>query len=732
MINKMEMQALLKGEHKNPHHILGMHKIEIEENTYIIVNAFVPNAKEIFVIDERNAEKKYKMKKINPEGFYSIIFYKDSKYFLYQLEIYDYHGNTWTTYDPYSFMPVLTDLDLYLFGEGTHYRIYEKLGAHIMEMNGVSGVLFATWAPNAKRVSVVGDFNEWDGRRHPMRMLDGSGIWELFIPGLQTLDKYKYEIKTQYNQILLKADPYGFYHELRPKTASLIYHLSSYDWQDEEWLMQRKMKSLLNQPISIYEIHLGSWKRKLEEGNRWLTYRELAHELVPYVKEMGYTHIELMPILEHPFDDSWGYQVTGYYAPTSRFGTPKEFKYFIDYLHQNNIGVLLDWVPAHFPKDAHGLIQYDGTALYEHQDPRRSEHPHWGTLTFNYGRNEIKNFLIANALFWLEEYHMDGLRVDAVASMLYLDYGRSEGEWIPNHFGGNENLEAIEFFKHLNSIVYQKFPDILMIAEESTAWPNVSRPTNIGGLGFGFKWNMGWMNDVLRYFKKDPIYRKYHHNDVTFGLTYSFTENFILPLSHDEVVHEKGSIIGKMPGDDWKKFANARVLYGFMFAHPGKKLLFMGNEIGQWNEWNVSQSLDWHLLKYNLHKQLQNYVKDLNYFYYREPALWKDDFTSQGFEWINYTDFQASILSFIRKDPQTKDFIVIVCNFTPMPHEQYRIGVPEKGVYKEVFNSDATIYGGSDVINEYRIPVEQREWDGRNYSISLRVPPLGITMLKKD
>lgn len=728
----MEMEAIIRGEHKDPHHILGMHEIEIQGKNQLIVNAFIPQGKEIIVLDVKEPKKKYKMERIHEEGFFTVLISTRSKWFQYQLKIKDFTERKWVTYDPYSFMPVLTDLDLYLFGEGTHYRIYEKLGAHPMEIQGVEGVLFAVWAPNAKRVSVVGDFNGWDGRRHGMRILGDSGIWELFIPGLQTYDKYKYEIKTQDEQLLLKADPYGFYHEHRPQTASIVFALSSYDWQDEKWLKKRRENHLLNRPISIYEVHLGSWKRKVEEENRCLTYRELAHELVLYVQEMGYTHIELMPIAEHPFDDSWGYQVTGYYAPTSRFGTPKDFKYFIDYCHQNDIGVIVDWVPAHFPKDAHGLIQFDGTALYEHADSRLGEHPHWGTLIFNYGRHEVKNFLLANALFWLNEYHVDGLRVDAVASMLYLDYGRSEGEWIPNCFGGNENIEAVAFFKHLNSIVHQQFPGILMIAEESTAWPNVSRPTDIGGLGFGFKWNMGWMNDVLRYFQKDPIHRKYHHHDVTFGLVYAFTENFILPFSHDEVVHGKGSMIGKMPGDHWKKFANLRALYGFMFAHPGKKLLFMGNDIGQFEEWKANQSIDWHLLEYDYHRQLQKYMQHLNHFYQTEQSLWKDDFTPEGFEWINYTDAQSSILSFIRKDPQTGEFIVIICNFTPMPHEYYRVGVPEEGVYREVFNSDDLQYGGSGVKNENKMKAEEREWDGRRYSIPLRLPPLSTLMLKKD
>ncbi|MBM7685644.1 1,4-alpha-glucan branching protein GlgB [Defluviitalea raffinosedens] len=727
----VEVFEILRSEHRDPHHILGMHEVEVDGKKAVVVRAFIPQAASIEVIDDEKPEQKYDMKKVCSDGFFEAVIPDRPTIFRYRLSIADYLGNQWTTYDPYSFNPYITDFDKYLFGQGTHYKIFEKLGSHPMTIDGVDGVLFAVWAPNAKRVSVIGDFNGWDGRRHPMRCLGYSGIWELFIPGVSEGDIYKYEIKTREDYLLEKSDPYGNYMEVRPNSASIVYDINKYQWNDAQWMEKRQKTDPLNQPVSIYEVHLGSWMRVPEEGNRYLTYREAAHKLVDYVKAMGYTHIELLPITEHPYDGSWGYQVTGYYAPTSRFGTPEDFMYFVDYCHQNNIGVILDWVPAHFPKDSYGLIRFDGTALYEHEDPRQGEHPDWGTLIFNYGRIEVKLFLIANAIFWFEKYHIDGLRVDAVASMLYLDYGKTDGNWIPNKYGGRENLEAVEFFKHLNSIVYQKFPGIMMIAEESTAWPNVSRPTDIGGLGFGLKWNMGWMNDFLRYMKKDPIHRKYHHNDLTFGLLYAFTENFILVLSHDEVVHGKGSMISKMPGDYWQKFANLRVAYGFMYGHPGKKLLFMGGEIAQFNEWSEAKSLDWHLLQFEKHKGMQEYIKDLNHLYLKESAFWEYDFTGEGFEWINASDADVSMVSFVRKGKNPKDTLIFVCNFTPVPHFQHRIGVPAQGNYKEIFNSDHSKYGGSNVLNEQVITADHREWDGRAYSIELRIPPLGMTILKR-
>lgn len=729
--NIVELYEIINSEHKNPHHILGMHEIVFKGKKSMVIRAFIPQASKIKVIDVNHPNVKYDMDKINKEGFFEVIISDKKEKFKYQLDISDDNNNNWIIYDPYCFNPIITDLDKYLFAQGTHYQVYEKLGSHPMIIDGVKGTLFAVWAPNAKRVSVIGSFNDWDGRRHIMRCFENSGIWEIFIPGVIEGDLYKYEIKTKENYILKKTDPYGYYTELRPNTASIVYDIEKYKWNDKKWINEREKTDPLNQPLSIYEVHLGSWMRVVEENNRFLNYKEAAHKLVNYVKDMGYTHIQLMPIEEHPFDGSWGYQVTGYYAPTSRYGTPDDFMYFVDYCHKNGIGVLLDWVPGHFPKDSHGLARFDGTALYEHADPKQGEHPDWGTLIFNYGRFEVKLFLIANALYWFEKFHIDGLRVDAVASMLYLDYGKMEGNWIPNKYGGRENLEAVEFLKHLNSIVYKHHPGIMMIAEESTAWPNVSRPTDIGGLGFGLKWNMGWMNDFLRYISKDPIHRKYHHNDLTFGLIYAFTENFILVLSHDEVVHGKGAMISKMPGDYWQKFANLRVAYGFMYGHPGKKLLFMGGEFAQFEEWSEGKSLDWHLLQFDKHREIKEYIKDLNKLYLKESAFWKHDFSSEGFEWINGFDANTGIVSFMRKGEKAENNLIFICNFTPVPHYYHRIGVPSKGNYKEIINSDSYKYGGSNVINKEEILSDDREWDGRKDSIELKVPPLGMVILKK-
>lgn len=626
---------------------------------------------------------------------------------------------------------VLTDFDLHLIGEGSHYKKYEKLGAHVMEINGIKGVHFAVWAPNAKRVSVIGDFNNWDGRRHPMQVLGSSGVWEIFIPGLDEGELYKFEIKSKFhNYIAVKVDPYAFYFEVRPKSASIVYNINKYQWNDSTWMEMRAKKNWFESQVSIYEVHPGSWMRVPEEGNRWLTYRELADKLVKYVKEMGYTHIELLPVTEHPLDASWGYQTIGYFAPTSRFGTPEDFMHLIDQCHQNNIGVILDWAPAHFPRDAHGLGFFDGTCLYEHEDPRKGEHRDWGTLIFNYGRNEVRNLLISNALFWFEKYHVDGLRVDAVASMLYLDYSRKEGDWIPNIFGGRENLEAIDFLKKFNEIAHEYHPGILTIAEESTAWPGVSRPTYLGGLGFSMKWNMGWMNDMLEYISKDPVHRKYHHSDLTFSLLYAFTENFILGLSHDEVVHGKRSMLSKMPGDMWQKFANLRLFYGFMYGHPGKKLLFMGGEFGQWDEWNHDRSIDWHLLQYEPHWRLQKYVKDLNHLYRSEPALYEVDFNYWGFEWIDFRDSEQSIISFIRRSKAPDDFLIFVCNFTPLPRFNYRMGVPKSGFYKEILNSDSSEYWGSNLGNSGGVPAEEIPWHGRPYSMNITLPPLATIVFK--
>ncbi|MEO0259109.1 MAG: 1,4-alpha-glucan branching protein GlgB [candidate division WOR-3 bacterium] len=627
---------------------------------------------------------------------------------------------------------LFSDLDTYLFKEGNHFNVYEKLGAHLIEHKGIRGTYFAVWAPNADKVYVMGDFNGWGRESHPLSVRwDGSGIWEGFIPGVEKGAKYKYYIISRYGYRLEKGDPFAFFWETPPNTASVVWDLN-YDWNDNEWLKNRHKFNSLKAPISIYEVHLGSWRRIPEEGNRPLSYREMAEWLPRYVKEMGFTHVEFLPVMEHPFYGSWGYQVTGYFAPTSRYGTPQDFMYLIDILHQNGIGVILDWVPSHFPDDGHGLSFFDGTYLYEHQDPKKGYHPHWHSYIFNYGRNEVKNFLISSALFWLDKYHLDGLRVDAVASMLYLDYGRQEGEWIPNKYGGKENLDAIYFLRRLNETLYEKFPDTQTIAEESTAWPLVSRPVYLGGLGFGMKWNMGWMHDTLWYFSRDPIYRKYHHNQLTFSIWYAFTENFVLPLSHDEVVYGKGSLINKMPGDYWQKFANLRLLYGYMFAHPGKKLLFMGGEFAQWEEWYHEKSLDWHLLQFPLHQGIQKWLKDLNNLYRTYPSLYELDFEHSGFEWVDFSDADQSVISFIRRAKKPKEVSLIVCNFTPVPRYNYRIGVPYEGYWREILNSDAKEYGGSGHGNFGGIHSEQIPMHNKPYSLSLTLPPLGILFLSPE
>jgi 1,4-alpha-glucan branching enzyme len=624
----------------------------------------------------------------------------------------------------------LSEFDLYLLAEGTHARAYEKFGAHLAEREGRRGVHFAVWAPNAKLVSLIGEFNRWNPATNLMEPTH-AGIWESFIPYVGQGALYKYHIESSYGSYVVdKTDPYGFAAEIRPHTASRVWDLEGYFWRDTPWMASRAKKNSLDSPISIYEVHLGSWRRVPEEGNRWLTYREAAPLLADYVHDAGFTHIELLPIMEHPFDGSWGYQPTGYFAPTSRFGTPADFMYLVDFLHQHEIGVILDWVPAHFPKDEAGLGYFDGTHLYEHADPRQGEHPDWNTFVFNYGRNEVQSFLISNALFWLDKYHVDGLRVDAVASMLYLDYGRREGEWIPNRFGGKENIEAIHFLRGVNERVYAAFPDVIMIAEESTAWPQVSRPTYVGGLGFGLKWNMGWMHDVLDYMSQDPVFRSYHHNQITFSLLYAFTENFILPFSHDEVVYGKGSMLRKMPGDEWQKFANLRLLYGFMFGHPGHKLMFMGDEFGQWSEWNHDASLDWHLLGYPLHAGLWRWVRDLNTLYRAEPALYELNSEATGFEWVDCKDSQRSVISFLRRARNPDDQLLFACNFTPMVRQNYRIGVPQDGSWKEVLNSDAPLYGGSGQGNFGGLSAVPLPIHGRPFSLNMLLPPLGVVVFQ--
>lgn len=628
--------------------------------------------------------------------------------------------------------PKLTDFDLFLHGKGALYRAYEKLGAHLLEEDGEQGVYFSVWAPNAETVSVIGSFNNWEAWLHPMERIGESGIWARFIPGVKEGDQYKFEIKGPGGFWAQKSDPYAFYAEVRPRTASVVCDLSRYKWADGDWMAKRRETRWQEKPISVYEVHLGSWMRKVEDGGRWLTYAELADQLVSYVKEMGYTHIELLPIAEHPFDGSWGYQTGGYYAPTSRFGSPDDFRTFVDRCHQEEIGIILDWVPAHFPKDAHGLGYFDGTHLYEHSDPRQGEHMDWGTLIFNYGRNEVSGFLLSNAAFWAREYHIDGLRVDAVASMLYLDYSREDGQWIPNQYGGRENLEAIEFLKHFNSMLHREFPGILTFAEESTAFPQVSHPVEDGGLGFDFKWNMGWMNDSLSYFSKDPIHRKYHQGDLTFSMIYAFTENFILPFSHDEVVHGKASMLDKMPGDFWQKFANMRLLFAYMFAHPGKKLLFMGCEIGQWREWDDATSLDWNLLDYEPHQKLKALIARLNELYTTESALYDIESSWEGFDWIDFQDADSSVVSFLRKGHDPDEIIACVLNLTPTPRPGYRIGLPKAGDWEVVLNTDAEAWGGSDagpgegaVHDAHHLP-----WHGKEFSLQFDLPPLGALLLK--
>ena len=626
----------------------------------------------------------------------------------------------------------LTDFDLYLLAEGTHTRAYEKLGAHLSERNGHRGVQFAVWAPNAERVSVIGDFNNWNLSADIMRP-NSAGVWEGFVPDIGSGAVYKYHVISRDRPYAVdKADPYGFAAEIRPRTASRVWDLQDYSWLDRSWMANRAKNNSLNSAISIYEVHLGSWRRVPEEANRWLTYREMAPLLADYVHDAGFTHVEFLPIMEHPFDGSWGYQIIGYFAPTSRFGTPSDFMYLIDYLHQHGIGVILDWVPAHFPKDEAGLGYFDGSHLYEHADPKQAEQPDWNTFVFNYGRNEVQNFLISNALFWFDKYHIDGLRVDAVASMLYLDYGKREGQWVPNQYGGKENIDAIHFLRAVNERVYETFPDVMMIAEESTSWPQVSRPTYLGGLGFGLKWNMGWMHDMLDYMSQDPIFRSYHHNLITFSLVYAFSENFVLPFSHDEVVYGKGSMLRKMPGDDWQKFANLRLLYGFMFGHPGKKLLFMGDEFGQWSEWNHDASLEWPLLKNPLHAGLQRWVRDLNTLYRGQSSLYEFDSNPAGFEWVDCKDSQRSVISFLRRGRSAGDQILFVCNFTPVVIENYRVGVPLEGSWKEILNSDAPLYGGSGQGNFGGLSTIPLPIHGRPFTLNMRLPPLGVVAFQAD
>jgi 1,4-alpha-glucan branching enzyme len=730
------LDSLVRAEFGDPFSVLGPHPVSTPNGNALAIRALIPNAEEVqVVLGEPLAA--FPAARIHPGGVFEAVLPATAARRAipggYKFRVRYVGGVTVEIHDPYNFPSLFTDFDLHLIGEGTHYEKYEKLGAHPREVAGVRGVHFAVWAPNALRVSVTGDFNLWDGRMHTMRSLGQTGLWEIFIPEVALGSIYKFEIRPRGAPLpILKADPYAFRAEVRPLSGSIVCELAGYSWADHTWMSARRERDWLAAPISIYEVHAGSWQRITEEGNRWLTYRELADQLVPYAKKLGYTHIELLPIMEYPFDGSWGYQTTGYFAPTSRYGAPHDMMYFVDRCHQEGLGVLLDWTPAHFPTDAHGLGEFDGTHLYEHADPRQGFHPDWGTYVFNYNRTEVQNYLLSNALFWLDKYHIDGLRVDAVASMLYLDYSRKEGEWIPNEFGGRENLAAIGFLKRLNEVVHARFPGVLMAAEESTAWPAVSRPTYLGGLGFTLKWNLGWMNDTLAYFERDPIHRKYYQSRMTFSMLYAFTENFILPLSHDEVVHGKKSLLRKMPGDSWQEFANLRLLYAYQYAHPGKKLLFMGQEFAQPAEWNFDASLDWHLLEYKPHLGVQQLVADLNRLYKTEAALHEVDFDWQGFEWLDCNDADASVLSFVRRARDSKDFLIVVANFTPVLRENYRVAVPKPGRYREVLNSDAEAYGGTNAGNQGNVNADPIPWTGRDYSLNLRLPPLGALILKPE
>ncbi|MBP5534896.1 MAG: 1,4-alpha-glucan branching protein GlgB [Alphaproteobacteria bacterium] len=721
--------SLMTNGYGDPFSVLGMHK---SDNGGLFVRVCYPGADKIEVISYDEKTVFGVMEKIHSYGLFQLNLPDATNFFAYKLHIYFLDGRNYISEDPYRFEPVLSDFDLYLLNEGTHKNLYDKLGAHLIRHQGVDGVFFAVWAPNAKRVSVIGNFNTWDGRRHMMRNRAGHGIWEIFVPNLVEGEFYKYEIVDNKGQVLpLKADPVGFAAELRPNTASAVYNPKRYQWADEKWMKQRKENTNpLDKPMSIYEVHLGSWRRNSLEGNRFLTYRELAVELPEYVKYMGFTHVEFLPVSEHPFDGSWGYQTLGLYAPTARYGNPDDFKFLVDCLHREGIGVIIDWVPAHFPKDTYGLEYFDGTALYEHADSRKGEQKDWGTKIYNYGRNEVANFLLANALFWIREYHIDGLRVDAVASMLYLDYGRKAGEWIPNQYGGHENIEAISLLRRLNEWVYAENSGAVTFAEESTSWPMVSRPTYVGGLGFTFKWNMGWMNDTLQYMHRESVYRKYHQSEMTFSFVYAFNENFVLPLSHDEVVHGKGPLIDKMTGDRWQKFANLRAYFTFMYAHPGKQLLFMGDEFAQDHEWRYDDSLSWNLLSNSDHRGIQKLVKDLNELHRTEPALHQLDFEEDGFEWIDGADVEHSVISFMRKSKDPDDFLVCVSNFTPVPLHDYKVGVNRAGIYTEIFNSDNLKYGGGDVLNKGDLKTVQPGWNFKDYALNLTIPPLATIILK--
>jgi len=713
-------ESLVALEHTDPHSILGAHL----DREGVVLRAFRPDAERVVLLID-GEEQGREMTLVDPAGVFELRLKGRRELFAYRLEFFFRGGTSATGRDPYSFLPTIGELDLHLLGELKHERPYEIFGAHRREIGGVAGVAFAVWAPNARRLSVVGDFNAWDGRIHMMRSMGGSGTWELFIPGLEPGERYKYEILPREGPPYLKTDPWAAAMEVPPATASIIYR-SRFRFDDEQWMTERAGREALRAPLSIYEVHLGSWRRVPEEHNRWLTYRELAPALADYVAELGFTHVELLPVMEHPFSGSWGYQVSGYFAPSARFGTPDDFRFFVDYLHRRGIGVILDWVPGHFPIDDFALARFDGTALYEHLDPRMGFQPEWGTYIFNFGRTEVRGFLLGSAEWWLREFHADGLRVDAVASILYLDYARREGEWIPNPEGGRENLQAVGFLRQLNEQVYARNPGAITLAEESTSWPAVSRPTYAGGLGFSFKWDMGWMHDTLEYFAKDPVHRRHHHRDLTFGLLYAWNENFVLPLSHDEVVHGKSSMLSKMPGDRWQKFANLRALYGYMWARPGKKLLFMGSEFGQWKEWNYDTSLDWDVLQGSEHRGLRALVGELNRLYRSQPALWEAEHDQAGFQWIAADNGDDNMIAFMRIAPANGQRVICVCNFSPVPRQDYRIGVPRSGYYREFLNTDAERWGGSNLGNGGGVTADQVPYNGMPYSISITLPPLGV------
>ena len=715
---------------KDPFDVLGIHPLETDRGIKTAIRTYQPQAR--FVRGESvDGEVEFDFVKLGDTGFFEAILDIEFKPFFYNLVIKQDDGNEYKLTDPYAFQPVLSEFDRHLIATGTHYELYRKLGANLVEHLGFKGVQFAVWAPNAKAVSVVGNFNSWDGRRHQMRMLGSSGIWEIFIPNLGEGELYRFEVHGADGNLHVKVDPLAKLSEVRPATASITTHLDGYEWGDDLYMKTHWATKVFGSPMNIYEVHAGSWRRDPANPDRFLDWDELSERLIPYLKEMGYTHVEFLPLAEHPLDESWGYQVTGYYSPTSRYGTPDQFRHFVDLCHQAEIGVILDWVPAHFPKDAHALGRFDGTACYEHADPRQGEHPHWGTYIFNLGRNEVKNFLIANAMYWLKEFHCDGLRVDAVASMLYLDYGKGPGQWVPNKDGGNINYDTIEFLKHLNSIMGRLTPHAILIAEESTSFPSITRPPEQGGLGFHYKWNMGWMNDFLSYIEHEPIHRKYHHNQLTFSMVYAYSENFIQVFSHDEVVHGKGSMLGKMPGDNWQKFANLRLTYAFQYAHPGKKLNFMGNEFGQFREWNEKQSLDWHLVSWDSHGKLLQMMKVLNHLYKENAPFWEIDHYYTGFEWIWCDDADNSIVSFVRKDDHGNQ-ILCVFNFTPVVRNDYRLGAPTRGKWKEIFNTDSDMFGGSNVGNFGEVWTQDVPWQNRDCSLNIKLPPLAAVFFRLE